>query len=51
MWNLEPERRGIFKAARTNFLFLLLLLVTLFGALVPVGFAVAKYAVIVGVDV
>eukprot|EP00731_Ephydatia_muelleri_P029443 Em0020g1087a len=42
MWNLEPERRGIFKAARTNFLFLLLLLVTLFGALVPVGFAVAK---------
>ena len=43
MWNLEPERRGIFKAARTNLLFLFLLLIALFGALVFVGIAVAKY--------
>ncbi|KAL5473026.1 hypothetical protein EMCRGX_G027466 [Ephydatia muelleri] len=43
MWNLEPERRGIFKAARTNLLFLMLLQIALFGAIVFVGFAVARF--------
>ena len=39
IYNLTPDKRGTYRAARTNFLFMLLLLVTLFLFLIPVGYA------------
>lgn len=44
MWNLTPDKRGAFKAARTNFLFILLMLVALFIILLPIGYIIAKSA-------
>ena len=42
MWNLAPNTRGAFKATRTNFLFLFLLLAVLLASLVPTGYTVAR---------
>lgn len=42
LWNLVPSKRGTFRSAKTNFLFLLLMLGALFLFLVPIGFAVAR---------
>jgi hypothetical protein len=42
MWNLAPSTRGAFKATRTNFLFLFLLLAVLLASLVPIGYVVAR---------
>lgn len=40
---MEPKRRGIFRGALTQFMFVLLLLLVLIIAMIPVGFAVARY--------
>lgn len=42
MWNLVPSERGTFKATRTNFLFLFLMLIVLLASLVPIGYTVAR---------
>ena len=42
MWNLVPSKRGAFKATRTNFLFLFLMLAVLLGSFIPIGYAVAR---------
>eukprot|EP00731_Ephydatia_muelleri_P018600 Em0011g640a len=42
MKNMEPKRRGIFRGALTQFMFVLLLLLVLIIAMIPVGFAVAR---------
>jgi hypothetical protein len=42
MWNLAPSKRGVFKATKTNFLFLFLMLAVLLASLVPIGYSVAR---------
>ena len=42
MWNLEPSSRGAFKATRTNFLFLFLLLAVLLASVIPISYAIAR---------
>lgn len=39
IYNLEPDKKSFTRSARTNFLFLLLLLLSLFLSIVPVFFA------------
>ena len=40
--NLHASREGGYRAARTNFTFLLLLLAVLLGSLIPVGFVIVQ---------
>ena len=42
MYNLTPDKRGAFRAARTNFLFILLMLISLFLILLPIAYIIAK---------
>ena len=46
IWNLTPDKRATFRAARTNFLFVFLLLLSLFVILVPVGVTVSRYNIL-----
>ena len=42
IWNLVPSKRGAFKATKTNFLFLFLMLAVLLASLIPIGYSVAR---------
>lgn len=39
IWNLEPDKKGFQRSARTNFLFLFLMLLALFASVIPVMYA------------
>lgn len=42
IYNLDPDRKSFAKSARTNFMFLLLMLLALFSSVVPVLFAMTQ---------
>lgn len=42
IYNLTPDKRGTFRAARTNFLFILLMLFALFLILLPIGYIIGR---------
>ena len=44
IWNLVPSKRKSFRAARTNFVFIALMLLTLFLVIIIIGFAIARYS-------
>lgn len=45
MWNLEPDKKGFQRSARTNFSFLGLMLLALFASIIPVLYAVTLYVI------
>ena len=42
IFNLEPDKKGFERSARTNFIFLLLMLFALFAAAIPVLYAITQ---------
>ncbi len=42
MFNLDPDRKSLSKSARSNFIFLILMLCSLFISIIPVLFAVTQ---------
>lgn len=42
MYNLDPDHKSFSKSAKTNFMFLFLMLLALFASIVPVLFAVTQ---------
>ena len=42
IWNLEPEKKGFQRSARTNYFFLALMLLALFIAIIPVSYAITQ---------
>ncbi len=42
IFNLEPDKKGFARSARTNFMFLFLMLLALFASAIPVLYAVTQ---------